>query len=166
VSKSALIPIPVPPHVRQFLLKKFGADPHHVHQNTYIGRQVLMVTEKLPYRLTRVSPPPMPSSCYRIILPSVLKHHSITEDGRRALGAALEKYFLDCMISYINGFVAATQNERAGLRAFFALYDINPDDYDLETGRKAYRDYKDRVLRYNDEFLALNIATGALAMAS
>jgi hypothetical protein len=163
VSKSTLISIPVAPQVRQFLLKELGADPHHVHQNTYIGKQVIMVTEKLPYRLTRVVPPPMPSSCYRIILPSVLKHHSITEDGRRALGAALDKYFQDQMIMFVKGQVAATQNERAALRSFFHYYDINPDDYDLETGRKQYRDYKDRVLRYNNDFLALN---APVAMAS
>jgi hypothetical protein len=54
-----------------------------------------------------------------------------------------------------------TQNERAALRCFYNLYAISPDDYDLEVGRKAYRDYKDRVLRDNGHYELLYQDGGA-----
>lgn len=157
VSQAAFISIPVRAHVRQFLLQEFGPDPHQVHQKTYIGQQVLMVAEKLPYRLERL-PAPLPvRESYRIQLPKALKHQSITELNLRQLGKSLEKYFQDCMVVFVKGAVCFTGNERAAVRKFFELYNISPDDYDMELGRKQYRDYKDKVLKDNGQLLAMQL---------
>jgi len=158
VSKSTVISLPVRPHVRQFLVQEFGPDnpeAHRAHQNTYLGKQILLVAEKLPYRLQRVTAPPPLRTSYRIQLPKVLKHFSITDEGRQRLGEGLEKYFQDALVMFVKGQVAVTGNELAALKTFFRLYDINPDDYDLEAGRKQYRDYKDKILRFNGQFLEL-----------
>ena len=166
MSKSSFISIPVRPHVRQFLLQEFGPDnpePHRVHQNTYLGKQILLVAEKLPYRLTRAAAVPPLRTSYRIQLPKVLKHYAITEEGRQRLGEGLEKYFQDNLIMFVKGQVAVTGNELAALKMFFNYYDINPDDYDLEAGRKQYRDYKDKMLRYNTVFQQVD--TGILVLA-
>lgn len=149
---ASIIYLPVRRHIRQFLLVEFGADPHHIDQRTYLGKQVAMVAEKQPYRLLRAEPKIEEPVRYGILLPKALKHYSITEDGRRQLGDSLEKYFQDVMVNFIKGQVAVTQNELGALKSFFSLYNINPDHYDLEAGRKQYRDYKDRVLRYNGQF--------------
>lgn len=163
VSKPALIAIPVRAHVRQFLLKEFGPDPHQVHQKTYIGQQVLMVAEQRAFRQERPASSPALKESYRILLPKALKHRVIPQDSLRQMGAALEKYFQDMLVCFVKGHVHAGQNERAALRAFWDLYDINPDDYDIENGRKQYRDYKDTVLRHNGQLTEVYHAPLAVA---
>lgn len=146
-------------------MQEFGPDnpePHRAHQNTYIGKQLLLVVEKIPYRLTRTTPALARRSSYTVQLPKVLKHYSITEEARSRLGEALEKYFQDCLIMYVKGQVDATGNILAALKKFFASYNINPDDYDLEAGRKQYRDYQDKLLRFNNAFLETAAAMAML----
>lgn len=151
MSKPTVFAIPVRAHVRQFLLKEFGPEPWQIHQNTFMGRTVRMKVEKLPYRqLDR--PEPIVGSVLRLTLPTALKHYTLTSSSAKEVGEMLDKFFQQQMIQFVKGQVAVTQNERAALRSFYKLYDINPSDYDLEEARKVYRDYKDKVLRENGHF--------------
>jgi hypothetical protein len=144
--------IPVRAHVRQFLLKKYGVmQPHPVHQNTFIGRVVQMKIEKQPFRQLQRREQPE-GAVYQLTLPTALKHYTITSEGAKQIGKMLDKLFLEQMIMFVLGQVAATQNERAALRCFCKLYDIDPSDADLEVLRKCYRDYKDSVLRENGHY--------------
>lgn len=154
VSKPTIYPVPVRAHVRQFLLKEFGNDPWAIHQNTYLGRSVLMVVEKLPYRQLH-RPEVLEGTAVRLTLPTALKHYTLTPESARELGAMFDKLFQQQLIMFVKGQVAVTQNELAALRCFYRLYDINPDDFDLEVGRKVYRDYKDKILRENGHFEAI-----------
>jgi hypothetical protein len=143
--------IPVRDHVRQFLLKEYGPDPWAIHQNTFMGRTVRMKVEKLPYlQLNR--PELLTGSAIRLTLPTALKHYRITVESAKQLGEMLDKHFQEQMIQFVKGQVAVTQNERAALKCFYKLYEIDPSHYDLEEARKVYRDYKDRVLRKNGHF--------------
>jgi hypothetical protein len=153
VSKpAAVVYIPVKRHVRQFLLKELGQDPFHVDQRTFLGKLVQMATDKQPYRLVRAEKPLEPETRFGLVLPKALKHHSISEEKRRQIGDALEKYFQEILVNFVKAQVAVTQNELAALKQFFKFYDLNPDHYDLEAGRKQYRDYKDKILRNNGQF--------------
>jgi len=149
VKNSAVYAIPVLPHVRQFMLKKFGgAQPHPVHQNTFMGRVVRMKIEKQPFRqLHRAEQPAGP--VFLLSLPTALKHYTITATSAKQIGEMFDKLFLEQMIMFVVGQVVATQNERQALRSFCQLYDIDPSDADLEVLRKCYRDYKDKVLKEN-----------------
>ncbi len=143
--------IPVRPHVRQFLLHLFGPQqPHSVHQNTFIGRVVRMKVEKQPYRQLRSAEKPE-GPTYQLTLPTALRHYTITSESARQIGEMLDKLFLQQLISFVIGHVAVSQNERAALRCFCKIYDIDPSDADLEVLRKAYRDYKERVLVDNGQ---------------
>lgn len=116
-----------------------------------MGRTVRMKVEKLPYlQLNR--PELLTGSAIRLTLPTALKHYRLTPESAKQLGEMLDKMFQEQMIQFVKGQVAATQNERAALKCFYKLYEINPSDYDLEEARKVYRDYKDRVLRKNGHF--------------
>ncbi|GAB2954660.1 hypothetical protein GCM10027048_20190 [Hymenobacter coalescens] len=141
--------IPVPGHVKQFLLSEFGPEPLNIHQNTFMGRVTLMKVEKVPFRQLEKESKPDPKKNLLIALPTALKHYRITPDGGREIGEMLQKFFQQQMILFVKGQVAATGNERAALRSFFNLYGLDPDAYDLEVARKVYRDYKDRVLKAN-----------------
>lgn len=105
----------------------------------------------MPYRIERPATAIPLRESYRIQLPKVLKHNVITEANRRKLGQVLEKYFFDALIMFVKGGVCFTGNERASLRRFFELYNIDPDTFDLEAGRKQYRDYKDTILKANGQ---------------
>jgi hypothetical protein len=149
--------IPVRPHVRQFLLKELGAEPVAVHQNNFLGAIVKMKVEKRPFRQlhTPKAEPLDPRHHVRLTLPTALKHHVLTDESSAAIGKMLDKYFLQQMFQFVQGQVAVTGNERRALRCFFQLYDIDPSQYDLEVARKAYRDYKDRIIGAGGHLVAL-----------
>ena len=152
VKNPTIYAIPVRPHVRQFMLKKFGgAQPHPVHQNTFLGRVVRMKIEKQPFRqLHRAEQPE--GAVYQLTLPTALKHYTITASSAKQMGEMFDKLFLEQMIMFVLGQVVATQNERQAIRSFCQLYDIDPSDADLEVLRKCYRDYKDTVLKENGSY--------------
>ncbi|UOQ96633.1 hypothetical protein MUN81_15460 [Hymenobacter sp. 5317J-9] len=159
MSASPVFAIPVRAHVRQFLLKEFGPDIWQIHQNTFLGRTVRMKVEKLPYRqLSR--PEVATGTVVRLSLPTALKHYTLTVESAKEVGEMLDKFFQQQMIQFVKGQVAVTQNERAALRSFYKLYDINPSDYDLEEARKVWRDYKDRVLKENGHFDLMYLGGG------
>lgn len=149
VSKLPVFAIPVRPHVRQYLLLWFGTQqPHPLHQNTFLGRLVRMKVEKQPFRQLHRSQKPE-GAVYELTLPTALKHYTLTPESARQLGETLDKLFQEKMITFVMGHVVASQNERAALRCFCKLYDIDPSDADLELLRKTYRDYKEKLLRTN-----------------
>ena len=151
MSKLPVFAIPVRPHVRQYLLHFFGPEqPHAVHQNTFLGRVVRMKVEKHPFRQLKVREQSEGPS-FELTLPTALKHYTITAESARQIGEMFDKLFQQQMITFVLGHVAACQNERQALRCFCKLYDIDPDQADLEVLRKVYRDYKDKVLRENGQ---------------
>ena len=151
VPKLPVFAIPMRSYVRQYVLHKFGAEqPKPIHQNTFLGRVVRMVVEKQPYRQLRRTEQPV-GHAYMVSLPTSLKHYTITPESSKQIGEMLEKFFLEQLISFVIGQVAATSNERQALRSFCKLYNIDPNEADLEVLRKAYRDYKDNVLRDNGQ---------------
>lgn len=147
-------------HVRQFLLKELGPEPVSIHQNTFMGRSVRMKTEKLPYRqLDR--PVAASGPVLKLVLPTALRHHTLTAESAKQIGEMLNKFFQQQMIQFVKGQVAVTQNERAALRSFYNLYEINPSDYDLEEARKVYRDYRDKVMKANGHYALMYHDGGA-----
>jgi hypothetical protein len=151
VSKLSIFAIPVRPHVRQFLLLEYGVQqPHAVHQNTFIGRAVRMKLEKQPFRqLHRIEQ--TEGTSWHFTLPTALKHYTLTPDAAKQLGEMFDKLFNQQLIMWVKAQVAATGNEREALRTFCKNYNIDPSHADLETLRKIYRDYKDKVLRENNQ---------------
>jgi hypothetical protein len=147
VSKLPQFHIPVRSHVRQFLLKEFGPDPWAIHQNTFMGVTVKMKVQKQPFRQgLRLEPEAAQGAVLRLTLPTALKHHVLTGESCKSIGDMLNKFFQQQMFQFVQGQAAVTGNDRQALRCFYKLYDINPSDYDLEVARKAYRDYKDRII--------------------
>lgn len=155
-----IIAIPVRSYVRQFLLFEFGAQqPWPIHQNTFMGRVVRMKIEKYPFRqLRRTEQPEGP--VVQLTLPTALKHYTISPDSARQIGEMLDKLFQQQLIMWVKAQVAATGNERAALRSFCKLYDIDPNEADLEVLRKCYRDYKDKVLKENGQYRLLYALEG------
>jgi hypothetical protein len=161
VSKLSIFAIPVRPHVRQFLLFEYGvAQPHAVHQNTFIGRAVRMKLQKQPFRQLHRGEQPEGTS-WHFTLPTALKHFTLTPESARQLGEMFDKLFNQQLIMWVKGQVAATGNEREALRTFCKNYNIDPSHADLETLRKIYRDYKDKVLRENNQRQLLYLPDGA-----
>jgi hypothetical protein len=151
VSKLAILAIPVRPHVRQFMLFEYGlAQPHAMRQDSFIGRAVRMKLEKQPFRQLHRSDQ-VEGTSWHFTLPTALKHYTLTLDSARQLGEMFDKLFNQQLIMWVKAQVAATGNEREALRTFCKNYNIDPSHADLETLRKVYRDYKDKVLRENNQ---------------
>mgnify|MGYP006899150197 CR=1 FL=1 len=157
MSKLTVYHIPVPAHVREFLIKEFGPDPWPIHQNQFMGVVVKMKVEKHPFRqLERhVSIVPDPRRCVRLTLPTALKHYTLEQESTKAIGDLLNKFFQQQMFKFVQGQAVVTGNDRAALRCFMNLYGINPETYDLEVARKAYRDYKDRIIEQGGHLVQL-----------
>ncbi|MVN76927.1 hypothetical protein GO988_11385 [Hymenobacter sp. HMF4947] len=155
MKNTPIFAIPVRSHVRQFLLHEFGAEqPWAIHQNTFMGRVVRMKLEKHPFRQLRRSEPCEGPSVH-LTLPTALRHYTLTPDSAKQIGEMLDKLFQQQLVMWVKAQVAATGNERAALRSFCKLYDIDPSEADLEMLRKIYRDYKDKVLRENGHYQLL-----------
>ena len=161
MSKPAIFAIPVRRHVRQFLLCEYGlAQPHAMRQDSFIGKAVRMKLEKQPFRQLHRSEQPEGAS-WHLTLPTALKHYTLTPESARQLGEMFDKLFNQQLIMWVKAQVAATGNERESLRTFCKNYNIDPSDADLETLRKVYRDYKDKVLRENNKSQLLYMPNGA-----
>ncbi|MVN77833.1 hypothetical protein GO988_15990 [Hymenobacter sp. HMF4947] len=156
MKNTPIFAIPVRPHVRQFMLYKYGpAQPHAVHQNTFLGRVVRMKIEKQPFRQLRQAEKPE-GSVYQLTLPTALRHYTISPESAKQMGEMFDKLFQEALIMFVIGQVIATGNERKALRSFCKLYGIDPSDADLEVLRKVYRDYKEKVLEDNGQADLLN----------
>jgi hypothetical protein len=138
--------IPVRPHVKAFLLGEFGLEPIAAHSKGLVGSALNCVAQRIPYNLT-ASKLPSGGCTIQIKLPLSLKHYKITPDNAKKLGYHFEKLFQQALIQFIKGQVAITDNDSHAIKTFYALYNINPDDYDLESARKCWRDYKESQYR-------------------
>lgn len=162
MQKSVVISIPVPKHVKQFMLAEFGPEePLRVHQNQFLGNAVKLVLIKNPFRQNRKKLDPNQKHAPRkqehvkIVLPTALKHFTISEERLQHLGQFLQKFFTQQMYQFIKGAVHYTQNETDAVRSFCRVYNIDPDSYDDETARKAWRDYKNKVFEANTSLTEL-----------
>lgn len=155
MSKSTFITIPVRKHVREFLLKEFatpGEDYIRVHQNTFIGKTIVMAVDKLPYRQLKEKEAKGGNIAeLSLQLPKALKHYVMTEQNKKALSEFFDKYFQQQLLFFVKGQIAATGNELAAITMFINVYQIDTESYDLELARKCWRDYKDRIYKVNQK---------------
>ena len=137
--------IPCAPHIRQYFISEYGAEPIQAHQKSFIGTAILCVAQKMPYRI--LAEKNQPADCALLVqLPTALKHYTITNDAAKNLGKHLEKEFQRNLIMFVKGQVAVTQNELHAIKMFYEHYQIDSETYDFDAARKIWRDYKDRLL--------------------
>ncbi|TPE43957.1 hypothetical protein [Pontibacter mangrovi] len=121
-----------------------------------MGNAVKLVLIKNPYRINRQKLAPVRQEHVKIVLPTSLKHYTISEERLQHLGQFFQKFFTQQMFQFIKGAVHYTQNETDAVRSFCRVYNIDPDSYDDETARKAWRDYKNKVFEANTSLLELS----------
>lgn len=154
---STVILIPVKKHVKQYLLREFGVEPLRVHQNQFLGQTVKLVLEKEPYRILKPkAPTPMPGAKpaakmaqVAIILPSSLKHYTISEQSLQELSKWFEKFFIQQLILFVKGAVAYDIPYGNAVNRFFLYYQFDADSCDVENLRKYWRDYMDNLHKEN-----------------
>lgn len=157
---STFITIPLRKHIQEFIMHEFGRpgeDFIRVHQNSYLGKIIVMVIEKLPYRQLKekeiiLKPNKagvLKTAELKILLPKDYKYYAIVPEKKKILADFLEKDFQQKFIFFIKGQVAITGNELHSIKMFFNLYQVDSESYDIDVGRKCWRDYKDRVYAIN-----------------
>lgn len=161
--KQVVISVPLKRHVKEFLLREFGpVEPLRIDQRQFIGQTVKLVLTKNPYRINtrkRIQCEESRPDILKIVLPTSLKHHVIEDARILDLSKFFEKFFVQQMVQFIKGAVHYTQNETDAVKVFCRAYNINPDHYDDETARKAWRDYKNNLFEANSQYMEL---TGAV----
>lgn len=147
-----ILTIPLRPHVKDFLLKTLGPEPLRINQTSDIGKLMRLVVHQEPFRQVRPRIVQQPEKyTLKIQLPQDLKHYTVSEQKLKDLGDYLEKYMQTAFIHYMIGQVIAGQSDWSAVRRFYEQYEINPDHYDMDTLRKVWRDYKDRIAKQNEK---------------
>lgn len=143
VSKDRYIEVLVPRHVRQFMLLEYagGKEAIKASQNQFIGAMVVAVCEKVPYSRVR-SRKKFKGSKVRIVLPSDAEYAHVSLQTLTDLSVIFEKLFFDKFRSFVScGFYVHT-SERNAVDLFLQVYDINPDDWDLDAAYACWKRYK------------------------
>lgn len=145
IKSTPVISVPVKRHVLQFFMMEFGPQPMYIHQNQFLGKTLKLCLTKQPYRIDRPKPSPFPRKGMvqmEVQLPKSLKHYIITENSLKEFGEWCEKFFLQQMISFVKGAALYDAPEYNALVKFFDHYKLDADSYDIESARKAMRDYR------------------------
>jgi len=140
-------------HIKEFIMQEFGLpgeDYIRVHLNSFLGKTILMNAEKLPYRQIKPKEDPISATELRILLPTAIKHYTVTAASKELISEWFEKYFQQQFIFFVKGQIAITGNELGAIRMFMKLYRVDTESYDLELARKCWRDYKDRIYKVNN----------------
>lgn len=145
-TKERYIEVLVPRHIRQFLLREYGGgtDSLRASQNNFLGAVVVSVCEKVPYRQVRTRKKAL-SSKVRIYLPSLVKYAHVSEKTLIDLGVIFEKLFFEKLRSFVSCGFYVHHSERNAVDLFLQLYDINPDDWDLDAAYACWKRYKKEI---------------------
>ncbi|WP_273210456.1 hypothetical protein [Runella zeae] len=147
VSKDRYIEVLVPGHVRQFMMMEYagGRDTIRATQNQLIGAIVVSACEKVPYGRVR-SRKREKGSKIRIVLPTDVECSHISQKTLIDLAVIFEKLFFEKLRSFVTcGFYVHT-SERNTVDLFLQLYDINPDDWDLDAAYACWKRYKSELV--------------------
>ncbi|MCP1384466.1 hypothetical protein [Runella salmonicolor] len=144
--KERYIEVLVPRHVRQFLLMEYAGNADHIKasQNQFIGAMVVSVCEKIPYRRVR-SRKKFKGSKVRIVLPYDAEYSHVSLQTLNDLTVILEKLFFEKMRSFVTCGYYVHTSERNAVDLFLQVYDINPDDWDLDAAYACWKRYKSDV---------------------
>jgi hypothetical protein len=142
--KSILVPVPA--HVRHFLLKEYagGAKQIHARQNQFIGAVVVAVCEKAQKRRIR-SEKRTKTTTVKIVLPYDLKYAHVSAQTIADLSVILEKLFFDKFVSFVLCGSYINRSERGAADLFLQLYDINPDHWDIDAAYACWKRYKEDI---------------------
>lgn len=143
VTKDRYIEVPVPGHVRQFLLREygFGAESIKATQNQLLGAIVVSACEKVPYNRVR-SRKKQKGSKVKIILPADAEYAHVSLQTLTDLSVIFEKLFFDRMRAFVTCGYYINKSELATVALFLKLYDINPDDWDQDAAYACWKRYK------------------------
>lgn len=142
-TKEKYIEVLVPRHVRQFMLMEYagGKDTIKASQNQLVGAMVVAVCEKVPYSRIR-SRKKFKGSKVRIVLPYDAEYAHVSQQTLTDLSVIFEKLFFEKFRAFVScGFYVHT-SERSAVDLFLQVYDINPDDWDLDAAYACWKRYK------------------------
>lgn len=142
-TKDRYIEVLVPRHVRQFLLMEYGGGTESIHasQNQFIGAMVVAVCEKIPYGRVR-SRKKFKGSKVRITLPFDAEYSHVSLQTLTDLSVIFEKLFFEKLRAFVSCGYYVHTSERNTVDLFLQIYDINPDDWDLDAAYACWKRYK------------------------
>lgn len=139
-----VISIPVKPHVKKYLIKRYGTT-HQVSKKTFIGLFLLQLLEKKIEKQEKDIPN---NFTYEIEVPEYYfntKGYSVDTKKLKFLGICLEKLFVEDCNSFIdNELLKGDSNAKKAIKLFFCIYGIDENDLNLDS---VYRNYQ----RYSGE---------------
>ena len=131
--------IPVKPHVKSFLMRRYGED-YVVNKKNFLG---ILLLELLNTDISKLDLDCKPSECYKLQIPELYfntKGFNIDKNKLKFLGRCLERLFFDDFYNFVD-----SELERGGLSAYksvhlyLQLHKISENELKLES---MYRNYQ------------------------
>lgn len=142
------VEVPVHKATRQFFWREYNAKNGYVKAtlDNWLGSSLLCVNEKPIYRRIVVRRKSRDVKI-KIVLPQDIAFSKVTADRLEALGKLMDSSFRNIFYSYVKGAVQTGCSENFGVIRFLDVYAISEDDWNEETAKKAWRDYKERMAK-------------------
>ncbi|MDV6167907.1 hypothetical protein R1T16_05685 [Flavobacterium sp. DG1-102-2] len=136
------ISIPVEPHVKKYLMKKYGST-YTASKTSFLGLEVLQALSgeyEKPYVPSEQAAELKHS--YKVFIPERYFNsngHTVSINNLQHLGEVVTKNFMETMCQYLDMMVDQGKLAMPELRTFLHYYHISEEDVKLESLYKTYQ---------------------------
>jgi hypothetical protein len=108
--------------------------------DSLLGLTLAIGTQRDLYRKRSVRRKP-PGNKIKLVLSESLDHGKITDLTLGTIGMLLDKMFRECFFMYVRGAAKTGCSDNFAIVKFLDEFGITEDDWNVDTAKKAYRDY-------------------------
>lgn len=133
------IKIPVPHHVRKYLISKYGTE-HTLTKTSFLGQLLFMCLDEQFRKPKDVED----TASFSVGIPSKYFNegrYSAGPDTLKMIGTCFEKLFKEEFHAYVEKEVKNKREAMESVRFFMQAHNITEDDIKLETLYKSYQRY-------------------------
>jgi hypothetical protein len=134
-----IIDIPCRPHIKNWLVLEYGQEPIEANQRNFLGGLIRNASIGINPDGREVKLPG--NSNLQVVMSNPLAGVT-SKNVANELGYLLEEQFTLAVVSFVRGYIGAGKTSYQAIIAFYDHYKIEPDDYDMESVRKIWRDHE------------------------
>ncbi len=138
--------VPVHPATKKYFLVSTQSKDGFVRArlDSLLGLALQIGTEKSTYRRRKIRRKPRGTSI-NLVLSQNLSHASIMENTLEILGRLLDKTFRNFFFMYVRGAAKTGSSDNYAVNRFLDDFNITEEEWNLDSAKKAYRDYMSTV---------------------
>ena len=132
-SASAVVEIPVLPHVKSLILSVFGPEPIAAHENNIIGKEIESFL--ISYAQAQLFPDRMIGDTIQLSVSHRLAPYYQRFQNAFNLGCFFEKQFHLLLFTYVDAQMASGIRQETAIKNFYLRHKIDPELYDIIAAR-------------------------------